>query len=118
MYLCKNFKLKMNIIDYNNNIINQVISRLNEMNCEHISNDGNMFTFKCLNCGAIRTESKIMINKEYATKRMRVCRNCDYSPITLDSLIEKTKLNNNTKSLITTIKQSKIYKERFYIFKK
>ena len=99
----------MNIIDYNNNIINQVISRLNEMNCEHISNDGNMFTFKCLNCGAIRTESKIMINKEYATKRMRVCRNCDYSPITLDSLIEKTKLNNNTKSLIATIKESKYY---------
>ena len=59
-----------------------------------------------------------MINKEYTTKRMHVCRNCDYSSIILDNLIAETKLNNNTKSLITTIKQSKIYKERFYIFKK
>ena len=59
-----------------------------------------------------------IINKEYTTKRMHVCRNCDYSSIILDNLIAETKLNNNTKSLITTIKQSKIYKERFYIFKK
>ena len=59
-----------------------------------------------------------MINKEYTTKHMHVCRNCDYSSIMLDNLIAETKLNNNTKSLITTIKQSKIYKERFYIFKK
>ena len=59
-----------------------------------------------------------MINKEYTTKRMHVCRNCDYSSIILDNLIAETKLNNNIKSLITTIKQSKIYKERFYIFKK
>ena len=49
---------------------------------------------------------------------MHLCRNCDYSSIILDNLIAETKLNNNTKSLITTIKQSKIYKERFYIFKK
>lgn len=56
-----------------------------------------------------------IINKEYTTKHMHVCRNCDYSSIILDNLIAKTKLNNNTKSLI---KQSKIYKERFYIFKK
>ena len=59
-----------------------------------------------------------IINKEYTTKRMHVCRNCDYSSIILDNLIAETKLNNNTKSLITTIKQSKNYKERFYIFKK
>ena len=59
-----------------------------------------------------------IINKEYTTKRMHVCRNCDYSSIILDNLIAETKLNNNIKSLITTIKQSKIYKERFYIFKK
>ena len=59
-----------------------------------------------------------IINKEYTTKHMHVCRNCDYSSIILDNLIAETKLNNNTKSLITTIKQSKIYKERFYIFKK
>ena len=59
-----------------------------------------------------------IINKEYTPKRMHVCRNCDYSSIILDNLIAETKLNNNTKSLITTIKQSKIYKERFYIFKK
>ena len=59
-----------------------------------------------------------IINKEYTTKRMHLCRNCDYSSIILDNLIAETKLNNNTKSLITTIKQSKIYKERFYIFKK
>ena len=59
-----------------------------------------------------------IINKEYTTKRMHVCRKCDYSSIILDNLIAETKLNNNTKSLITTIKQSKIYKERFYIFKK
>ena len=58
-----------------------------------------------------------IINKEYTTKRIHVCRNCDYSSIILDNLIAETKLNN-TKSLITTIKQSKIYKERFYIFKK
>ena len=58
-----------------------------------------------------------IINKEYTTKHMHVCRNCDYSSIILDNLITETKLNN-TKSLITTIKQSKIYKERFYIFKK
>ena len=58
-----------------------------------------------------------MINKEYTTKHMHVCRNYDYSSIILDNLIAETKLNN-TKSLITTIKQSKIYKERFYIFKK
>ena len=58
-----------------------------------------------------------IINKEYTTKRMHVCRNCEYSSIILDNLIAETKLNN-TKSLITTIKQSKIYKERFYIFKK
>ena len=49
---------------------------------------------------------------------MHLCRNCDYSSIILDNLIAETKLNNNTKSLIATIKQSKIYKERFYIFKK
>ena len=59
-----------------------------------------------------------IINKEYTTKRMHVCRNCDYSSIILNNLIAETKLNNNTKSLITTIKQSKNYKERFYIFKK
>ena len=59
-----------------------------------------------------------IINKEYTTKRMHVCRNCDYSSIILDNLIAETKLNNNIKSLIKTIKQSKIYKERFYIFKK
>ena len=59
-----------------------------------------------------------IINKEYTTKRMHVCRNCDYSSIILDNLIAETTLNNNIKSLITTIKQSKIYKERFYIFKK
>ena len=59
-----------------------------------------------------------IINKEYTTKRMHVCRNCDYSSIILDNLIAETKLNNNIKSLITTIKQSEIYKERFYIFKK
>ena len=59
-----------------------------------------------------------MINKEYTTKHMHVCRNCDYSSIILDNLIAETKLNNNIKSLITTIKQSKNYKERFYIFKK
>ena len=59
-----------------------------------------------------------IINKEYTTKRMHVCRNCKYSSIILDNLIAETKLNNNIKSLITTIKQSKIYKERFYIFKK
>ena len=59
-----------------------------------------------------------IINKEYTTKRMHVCRNCDYSSIILDNLIAETKLNNNIKSLITTIKQSKNYKERFYIFKK
>ena len=59
-----------------------------------------------------------MINKEYTTKHMRGCRNCDYSSIILDNLIAETKLNNNIKSLITTIKQSKIYKEIFYIFKK
>ena len=59
-----------------------------------------------------------IINKEHTPKRMHVCRNCDYSSIILDNLIAETKLNNNTKSLITTIKQSKIYKERFYIFKK
>lgn len=59
-----------------------------------------------------------IINKEYTTKRIHVCRNCDYYSIILDNLIAETKLNNNTKSLITTIKQSKIYKERFYIFKK
>ena len=59
-----------------------------------------------------------IINKEYTTKRMHFCRNCDYSSIILDNLIAETKLNNNIKSLITTIKQSKIYKERFYIFKK
>ena len=59
-----------------------------------------------------------IINKEYTTKRMHVCRNCEYSSIILDNLIAETKLNNNIKSLITTIKQSKIYKERFYIFKK
>ena len=59
-----------------------------------------------------------IINKEYTTKRMHVCRNYDYSSIMLDNLIAETKLNNNIKSLITTIKQSKIYKERFYIFKK
>ena len=59
-----------------------------------------------------------IINKEYTTKRMHVCRNCEYSSIILDNLIAETKLNNNIKSLITTIKQSKIYKEIFYIFKK
>ena len=59
-----------------------------------------------------------IINKEYTTKRMHVCRNCDYSSIILDNLITETKLNNNIKSLITTIKQSKNYKKRFYIFKK
>ena len=59
-----------------------------------------------------------IINKEYTTKRIHVCRNCGYSSIILDNLIAETKLNNNTKSLITTIKQSKNYKERFYIFKK
>ena len=59
-----------------------------------------------------------MIKKEYTTKHIHVCRNCDYSSIILDNLIVETKLNNNTKSLIATIKQSKIYKERFYIFKK
>ena len=60
----------------------------------------------------------IDLNKEYTTKRMHVCRNCDYSSIILDNLIAETKLNNNIKSLITTIKQSKNYKKRFYIFKK
>ena len=50
-----------------------------------------------------------IINKEYTTIRMHVCRNCDYSSIILDNLIAETKLNNNTKSLIATIKQSKNY---------
>ena len=93
--------------------IDNIKLRLSEMGYEFISNDsaGKVITYKCSRCGSISSATKNVINKEYVTKRWKLCKNCGFCNIHLNELLEECKKSGSPKSLISSIKQSKMYED-------
>ena len=78
-----------------------IISRVNEMDCEFVSADGDDMTLRCNNCGDVFTIKRSKFNKLYRENGV-LCENCG-----LDTLVDNY-LNGDitARSMITIIKAS------------
>lgn len=88
-----------------------VYKRLKAMGYEYLSHNAanDTYTFKCSRCENTITCNRTHIDKEFTTNRWRLCSNCGFTNISLEQFVKECKLKNNTKSLISSIKQSKFY---------
>lgn len=71
------------------NTLNDIIKKLEELNYTYISNNNNLFQIKCNKCGHINEITRQAINYYYRNIKHIYCNKCEYKDLTYRSNFEK-----------------------------
>ena len=95
------------------NTLNDIIKKLEELNYTYISHNNNLFQIKCNKCGHINEITRQAINYYYRNSNHIYCNKCEYKELTFRSNFEKDVVKE-IGNIIKEIKYSIITNKHIY----